>query len=43
MGFTHNAVLNAEAELILEVRSLDENGGNRRAAYDTQLYFHLIL
>lgn len=41
--FTHNAVLNTEAELELEIRSLDEDSGDRRAAYNTQLHLHLIL
>lgn len=42
-GFTHYAVLYTEAELILEVRSLDEDCSNRRAADNAQLHFHLIL
>lgn len=42
-GFTHDAILNAEAELELEVGSLDEDGGDGRAAHDAQLYLHLIL
>ena len=40
---THNAVLNAEAELKLQVGPLDEDGGDRRAAHNTQLYLHLVL
>ena len=42
-GATHNAVLNTEAQLELEVGSLDEHGGDRRAADDAQLHLHQVL
>lgn len=39
---THNAILHTETQLVLEVWSLNENCGYRRAAYDVQLHLHLI-
>ena len=39
-GVTHNAVLNTEAQLELEVGSLDEHSGDRRTADDAQLHLH---
>lgn len=42
-GFTHDAILHTETELELEIRSLDEDSGDRRAAHNTQFHFHLIL
>lgn len=40
---THDAVLHAEAQLVLEVRPLDEDGGDWRAADDVQLHLCLVL
>lgn len=40
---THNAVLHAETQLELEIRSLDEDGGDGRAAHDAEFDLHLIL
>lgn len=39
---THNAILHTEAELKLEIRSFDEDCGDRGAAHNTQFYLHLI-
>lgn len=43
MSVTHNAILHAEAELELEVGSLDEYGGDGGAAHDAQFHLHLVL
>lgn len=40
---THDAVLHAEAQLELEVRPLDEDGGDGGAAHDAQFDLHLSL
>lgn len=40
---THNAILHTETKLELEIRSLDEDSGDRRAAHNAQLYLQLIL
>lgn len=40
---THNSVLHAEAQLVLEVWPLDEDRGDRRAADDVELHLRLIL
>lgn len=40
---THNAVLHAEAKLVLEVRPLDEDGGDGRAADEAQPDLRVLL
>lgn len=40
---THYAILNTEAKLELKIGPLYEDSGDRRTAYDTHLYFQLIL
>lgn len=40
---TYDAVLDAEAQLILEIWPLDEDGGHRRTADDVHLHLNLVL
>lgn len=42
-GWTHDSVLHAEAQLVLEVRPLDEHCGDRGTADDVQLHLRLLL
>ena len=40
---THDAVLHAETQLVFEVRPLDEDSGDWRAADDVELHLSLVL
>lgn len=40
---THDSILHAEAQLVLEVRPLDEHRGDRGTADDVQLHLRLVL
>lgn len=40
---THYAVLHAETKLELEIRPLDEDSGDGRAAHNAEFHLHLIL
>lgn len=42
-GQTHDPILHAEAQLVLEVRPLDEDRGDRRTADDVQPHLRLVL
>lgn len=42
-GQTHDPVLHAEAQLVLEVGPLDEDCGDRRTADDVELHLSLVL
>lgn len=40
---THDAILHAETQLVFEVRPLDEDSGDWRAADDVELHLSLVL
>lgn len=40
---TYNAILDAKAQLVLQVWPLDEDGGDRRTTDDVHLHLHLVL
>lgn len=40
---THDAILNAKAQLVFQVWPLDEDGGHRRTTDDVHLHLHLVL
>jgi hypothetical protein len=40
---THDSILHAETQLVLEVWTLDEDGGDRGAADNVELYLGLVL
>lgn len=42
-GRTHNSILHAEAQLVLEVWTLDEDRGDWGAADNVELYLCLVL
>lgn len=42
-AWTHDAILHAEAQLVLEVWPLDEDRGDRWAADDVELHLRLVL
>lgn len=41
--WTHDSILHAEAQLVLEVWTLDEDGGDRGTADNVELHLCLVL